>query len=642
MRIAIAGLVLLACGISACSKHDAPDAQSADKFIADVNAELLARRPLWGAAGWVAATYITDDTQKLSAAATEQELEFDSRTIDGAKHYNGVTGLKPDTARSLILIKLGSSMPAPNDPAKRAELARIAAKMDANYGAAKWCSKDDAGNERCLPLQEIEKIIDNADQSHSPAEIAAAWAGWHATAKPIRNDYPRFVELMNEGAREVGFADTGELWRGGYDMTPAEFDREIERLWSQVQPLYEQLHCTVRNTLNKKYGDAIVPNNGLIPAHLLGNMWAQEWSNLYPLLEPYKGVANLDVSNALKAQREQEYQRLLAAYKGKPGAVQLADIAHEADSAMAVKMTRMAEDFYTSLGMPGLPDSFWQKSMLVQPRDRDVQCHASAWDMDLSVPDVRIKQCIEPTEGELTTIHHEMGHIYYYLMYQKQTPLFQRGAHDGFHEAIGDTITLSMTPAHLQKIGLVRQAQTDQRALINSQMKLALDKIVFLPFGKLVDQWRWKVFSGETSPAQYNDSWWALRARYQGVSMPMARAADDFDPGAKYHIAGNTPYTRYFLSFILQFQFHKALCDAAGYTGPLSQCDIYGNTAAGEKFMAMLAAGASQPWPDTLEKLTGTRKMDASALIEYFQPLMDYLAGQNKGLSCGWQEQGKS
>jgi peptidyl-dipeptidase A len=639
MRNAIAALAVLSCCV-ACSKQEQAampvNTETADKLIADVNSELLTKRPMWGAAAWVAATYITDDTQRLSAVATEQGLEFNSRTIEAAKRYNGVTGLKPDTARSLQLIKLGSSMPAPNDPAKRAELAKISTKMEANYGAAKWCRKDAAGNEQCLPLQDIEKIIDNTALKNSPAEIAAAWAGWHATAKPIKADYARFVELINEGAREIGFADAGELWRGGYDMTPVEFDSEVERLWSQVQPLYEQLHCTVRNKLNQKYGDEVVPKDGLIPAHLLGNMWAQQWSNLYPILEPYKGVADLDVSSSLRAQRDQFYQQRVAAFKGKPTIVQQAEMAHAADSAMANKMTQIAEDFYTSLGMPKLPDSFWQKSLLVKPRDREVQCHASAWDMDSTITDVRIKQCIEPSEDQLITIHHELGHIYYYLMYQKQQPLFQGGAHDGFHEAIGDTITLSLTPLHLQKIGLVRTVQADQRALINSQMKLALDKIVFLPWGKLVDQWRWQVFSGLAKPEQYNDSWWALRSRYQGVSVPMARATDDFDPGAKYHVPGNTPYTRYFLSFILQFQFHKALCDAAGYVGPLSQCDIYGNKAAGEKFMAMLASGASQPWQDTMEKLTGTRNMDASAIIDYFQPLMRYLAEQNKGLTCGW------
>jgi peptidyl-dipeptidase A len=641
MRIAMIVVTALCASLCACQKHSAVSSATpaaADKFVADVNAELHDKQPIWNAAAWVAATDINDDTQRLSAAATEENLAFDSRTIDQAKHFNGMTNLKPDTARSLLLIKLGSSMPAPDDAAKRAELAKIAARMEANYGAAKWCRKDAAGNDECLALQEIEKIVNNVDFKFTPEQIADAWVGWHVTAKPIRQDYQRFVELMNEGAREIGFADTGELWRAGYDMTPKQFDTEVERLWTQVQPLYQQLHCAVRNKLNQKYGEALVPHQGLIPAHLLGEMWAEEWSNLYPLMQPYQGVASVDVSGALKAQRDLLYRLRLAAFKGKPSIVQQADMAHAADSVMAEKMTRIAEDFYTSLGMPALPDSFWKKSLLVQPRDRDVECHASAWNMDLSIPDVRIKQCMEPNEEDLMTIHHELGHVYYYLLYQKLPPLFQEGAHDGFHEAIGDTITLSLTPAHLQKIGLAKNIQSDDRALINAQMKLALDKIAFLPWGKLVDQWRWKVFSGEIKPDHYNQAWWALRQRYQGISAPVARSEQDFDPGAKNHVATNTPYTRYFLSFILQFQFHKALCDAAGFKGPLSQCDIYGNKAAGEKFMAMLAAGASQPWQDTLEKLTGTRQMDAAALIEYFQPLTKYLAEQNKGLTCGWPE----
>jgi peptidyl-dipeptidase A len=300
-----------------------------------------------------------------------------------------------------------------------------------------------------------------------------------------------------------------------------------------------------------------------------------------------------------------------------------------------VKITRRAEDFYTSMGFPKLPDSFWQKSMLVQPRDRDVVCHASAWDIDMK-GDVRIKQCIEADEEHLETIHHEMGHIYYDLMYNPLPPLFQSAAHDGFHEAIGDTITLSLTPGHLHKIGLVPAQKPDPKATVNAQMKWALNKIVFLPWGKLVDQWRWKVFSGEIKPAQYNAAWWNLRQGYQGVSMPMTRTEDDFDPGAKYHIPGNTPYTRYFLSFVIQFQFYKALCDASGYKGPLNECDFYGNKAAGEKYMAMLKAGQSKPWQDTLEKLTGTRQMDGSALIEYFTPLLAYLKEQNQGQECGW------
>jgi peptidyl-dipeptidase A len=434
----------------------------------------------------------------------------------------------------------------------------------------------------------------------------------------------------------MGVADAGELWRSGYDMGPVEFEAETERLWNQVQPLYEALHCHVRARLNRRYGDALVPKDGTIPAHLLGNMWAQQWSNIYPLLEPFKGAGSLDVTAALQDQRTGAHQKILAAFKGRPAPKDLAEMGHQADRAQAEKMTRTAEDFYTSIGFPELPETFWQRSLLVQPRDRDVVCHAAAFDMDMQ-GDVRIKQCIEPDEEQLATIHHELGHVYYYLLYNALPPIFQTGAHDGFHEAIGDTVTLSLTPAHLHKIGLVPAQKTDARGTINAQMKWALDKIVFLPWGKLVDQWRWKVFSGEIGPDKYNEAWWRLREHYQGVSAPLPRSEQDFDPGAKYHIPANVPYTRYFLSFILQFQFYKALCEAAGHDGPLHECSFYGNREAGRRFMDMLQQGASRPWPETLEKLTGTRQMDAGALMEYFAPLRAYLEEQNAGLACGWQ-----
>lgn len=645
--LALVALTLAGCGPSsptATTEHPSPapevktalQAADADGFIADVNAWHDSNDPRFAAAYWVAATYINEDTQKLAAAATGESLEYVSRKIGEARRYDGLQGLSPATGRALKLLKLGSTMPAPSDAAAREQLATIAARMEANYGAAKWCRESDDGRDHCLTLPEIEKIIDNVDFSHTPAQLAEAWAGWHATARPIRADYQQFVGLMNQGAHEIGFKDTGELWRGGYDMSPAEFDAEVERLWGQVKPLYEQLHCAVRGKLNQKYGDAVVPKDGLIPAQLLGNMWAQQWSNLYPLMEPYPGVSDLDVGKALKEKRENELQKLLAGYKSPPAAVERAELEHRADHAVAEDMTRIAEDFYTSLGMPALPGSFWERSLLIQPRDRDVVCHASAWDVDLARDDVRIKLCIEPSGEHLATIHHELGHIYYYLMYKDQPALFRSGANDGFHEAIGDTVTLSLTPEHLQRIGLVQTAQNDPHAVVNSQMKLALDKITFLPWGKLVDQWRWRVFSGEIGPGDYNAGWWKLREQYQGVAPPLARSEEDFDPGAKYHIPANTPYTRYFLAFILQFQFQKALCDAAGFEGPLYQCDIYGNREAGDRLMAMLRAGASQPWQDTLETLTGSRQMDASAIIEYFQPLMEYLKLQNQGSGCGW------
>ena len=637
-------IVIAACGLSepdnkassaTTNAAAAPTAADADRFVAEVNAFRLDNAARLAAAYWVAQTYISEDAQLLAAQATEEQLAYESAKAEEAKRFNNTQGLSPQTTRALTLIKLGPTMPAPSDPAQREELAKLAAKMEANYGSGQWCRPNADGQEECLKLQAIEKIIDNVEFKNTPADIEAAWNAWHLTSRPIRQDYQRFAELMNQGARELGFKDTGELWRGGYDMAPDAFDLEVERLWGQVKPLYELLHCTVRDKLNQKYGDDVVPENGLIPAHLLGNMWAQQWSNLYALVEPYPGQSDLDVSSALRVQRDNEYTKLRAAFKGRPGPVDLAELERKADAAQAQNMTRIAEDFYVSLGFPKLPDSFWKNSLLVQPRDRDVVCHASAWDMNLK-GDVRIKQCIEPTEEQLTTIHHELGHIYYYLSYNSLPPIFQSGAHDGFHEAIGDTITLSLTPDHLKKIGLVSNVQVNDKATINTQMKLALDKIVFLPWGKLVDQWRWKVFSGAITPEQYNAGWWALREQYQGVSPPNTRSEADFDPGAKYHIPGNTPYTRYFLSFILQFQFQKALCDASGFKGPLHECDTYGNAEAGKRFIEMLRLGASQPWPDTLEKLTGTRSMDASAITEYFAPLIAHLKQQNEGRSCGW------
>jgi peptidyl-dipeptidase A len=627
-------MTLASCGepsTTAATKPSGPaTAAEADKFVDDINADIRRMLPYFSAASWVQATYITDDTQMLSSRATEEYLNWQARRVEESKRFNGVEGMKPDTARSIMLLK-NVSAPAPSDPGLQSELAKILSKMEANYGAGKWCRTE----KECLNLTEIEKIINDPNQT--PEARAAAWKGWHETARPIRKDYQRFVEIVNQGAKEMGFADTGEVWRGAYDMKPDAFAQETERLWTQVKPLYDELHCYVRGKLNAKYGDAVVSKSGPIPSHLLGNMWAQQWGNIYPLVEPYKGIAGLDVTAALKKQRDGEFAKLRRENPKARTPEEIAELSHQADAAMSVKMTRTAEDFYVSLGMPKLPDSFWKKSMLTRPRDREVVCHASAWDLNME-GDVRIKQCIEPNEEELTTIHHELGHIYYDLMYNPLPPMFQGAAHDGFHEAIGDTITLSLTPAHLNKIGLVPAQKVDPKAVINSQMKWALDKIVFLPWGKLVDQWRWKVFSGEVAPADYNAAWWKLREQYQGVSSPVARSEEDFDPGAKYHIPGNTPYTRYFLAFVLQFQFQKALCEAAGHKGPLNECDTYGSKEAGAKYMEMLKAGASKPWPETLQKLTGGKEMDGSALIEYFQPLMGYLKEQNQGKSCGWSK----
>jgi peptidyl-dipeptidase A len=439
-------------------------------------------------------------------------------------------------------------------------------------------------------------------------ELLDAWIGWRTISPPMRKDYERLVALGDEGAREIGFANLGELWRAGYDMKPAAFEQETERLWGQVKPLYEQLHCYVRAKLQQTYGPERIPDGKPIPAHVLGNMWAQEWSAVYPLVEPFPGVSGtLDVDAALKKRGWD-----------------------------ALKMVKTGEGFFTSLGLKPLPATFWERSMFTKPRDREVVCHASAWDVTYG-GDLRIKMCIKPIEEDLVTIHHELGHNYYYQYYFERPVLFQQGANDGFHEAIGDAIALSVTPAYYQKIGLLDAVPPpDEKGIINIQMKRALDKIAFLPFGKLIDQWRWNVFSGAVPPSRYNAAWWDLRREYQGVDAPVPRTEADFDPGAKYHIPANTPYTRYFLAHIYQFQFHRALCRAAGHEGPLHTCSIYGNGEAGRRLAAMLAMGSSRPWPEAMDALTGEKRADASALLEYFEPLRSWLEEENRGRRCGW------
>jgi peptidyl-dipeptidase A len=575
-------------------------AADADAFVAAANDEFRAGYRETSAAQWIGSTYINADSQLIASKANERHLAWLNAKNEQAKAYAGVDGLAPATDRTLDLLKLATPMAAPSDPLRRAELTRIAAGLEAAYGSGKHCT-DPADPATCRDLGQLSEVL--ASDRDWDAQLAA-WTGWHGIAAPMRADYQRFVALVNEGAGELGFANAGEMWRAGYDMSPADFEAETDRLWLQVQPLYEALHCHVRDVLGERYGDRM-PADGTIPAHVTGNMWAQDWTALYPMLEPFPGVSNLDVDAALVA------------------------------SGMdAQAMTRRAEDFYTSLGMPALPASFYANSQFTKPADREVVCHASAWDMDLS-GDVRIKMCIKPTEEEFTTIYHELGHIYYYLAYNHQPPLFQGGAHDGFHEAIGDTVVLSLTPQYLAGIGLAGAAPENEQATLNAQMKMALSKVVFLPFGKLIDQWRWAVFDGRIAPEAYNAGWWDLRRRYQGVSAE-GRSEDHFDPGAKYHVPGNTPYTRYFLAHILQFQFHRALCEASGHTGPLHACSVYGNAAAGEKFWAMLRHGNSQPWQATLKELTGTEQMDASAMLDYFAPLMAWLQEQNAGRQCGW------
>ena len=598
----LAGIALVAL-LAACSEQAADEkaaatpTETAEEFVARANAELKELSREIGAAEWVRSTYITQDTAILAAAASERYAKWHSGMVQQALAYDGQE-LDPTTRRAIDLLKLGTSLPTPADPAKRKELTLIATELEGMYGAGQFCE----GGE-CKSLPELEEVF---IASRDYDELQKAWEGWRTISPPMREKYQRYVDLVNEGAGELGYGDLGEMWRAGFDMSPAEFQDEAARLWDQVKPLYEELHCAVRAKLGEHYGEDKVPQDGPIPAHLLGNMWAQEWGFIYDIMEPYPGVSDLDVDRTLKKKHYSPQE-----------------------------LVRSAENFYVSLGMDRLPETFWERSQFSKPRDREVVCHASAWGLD-GGNDLRIKMCIKQTYDELRTIYHELGHNYYQAAYKDQPPLFQGSAHSGFHEAIGDTVTLSMTPSYLKEVGLINSAEESEKAVINRQMQMALDKIAFLPFGKLIDEWRWGVFSGDIKPGDYNKAWWEMRTRYQGIAPPSERGEDFFDPGAKYHIPGNVSYTRYFLARILQFQFQRSLCEIAGHEGDLASCSIFGSTEAGDRFHAMMASGQSEPWQDALEKLTGTREMDATAIIDYFQPLMGYLKEQNEGRSCGW------
>lgn len=574
--------------------------ESADAqwFIAQVNRGLRAVFVAQFEAAWLNATDITKEHESRLAARTSETMAYLSTVIPLAARFDEI---KTDqhTRRQLTLLKRATSLPAPINPSRRERLAEIAAKLEGMYGAGKSCSP----NGDCRDLETLEKVFSESDDAN---ELLKAWRDWRSVAEPMRPLYAEMISLANEGARELHFDDLGDLWRSQYDMDPEAFEAEMMRLWEQVKPLYEALHCHVRAKLNEKYGDAFVPLDRAIPAHLLGNMWAQDWSGLYPILVPAPEQPSIDVTAALK---ERGYTPL--------------------------SLTRLAERFFTSLGFDPLPKTFWERSLFTKPADRDVVCHASAWDVHLN-NDLRLKMCIKIDQEDLITLHHELGHHYYYQSYYTLPTILQEGANDGFHEGIGDTLALSVTPQYLAQSGILKEASEHPLALLNQQLKMGLEKLSFLPFGLLVDQWRWRVFSGAVDESEYTKLWWELREKYQGIRAPVERSQSAFDPGAKYHIPGHTPYMRYFIAHILQFQFHRALCEQSGHRGPLHSCSIYGSKAAGERLKATLALGASEPWPIALERLTGSSLMDASALIEYFKPLHTYLKAQNANRKCGW------
>lgn len=600
MRNVLLAATMMA-GLVSSAPAFAQSVEDVEKFIKEAEATLSADSARLNRIEWVNSTYLTEDTDALAAEAGARQTELSVRLALEAAKFEKVPGLSPELKRKLTILTGGIVLPAPTTAGAADELSRISTKLQSDYGRGE-------GTLKGAPINGSD-IEEQMAVNRDPEQLKEMWTSWHdKVGAPMRADYQKLVEIANQGAKELGYPDVSAMWRSQYDMPAEDVAKVTDAIWQDVKPLYDDLHCYVRGSLNEKYGDAVQPKTGPIRADLLGNMWAQEWASIYDVVAP-KGAGDIgfDTTELLKA----------AGYDEK-------------------KMVETGEGFFTSLGFEKLPQTFWTRSMFLKPQDRDVVCHASAWDID-NLDDLRIKMCIKVNGQDFTTIHHELGHNFYQRAYKAQDFLFVNGANDGFHEAIGDTIALSITPEYLVQIGLLSKDKVPAADKdIGLLLRQALDKIAFMPFGLLVDKWRWGVFDGSVKPDGYNAAWNDLRLKYQGITPPVPRSEASFDAGAKYHIPATTPYLRYFLADALQFQFYKAACEQSGWTGPLHRCSFYGNKDVGQKFNAMLEMGASKPWPDALEAFTGQREMSGDAIIAYFAPLQAWLKEQNQGKSCGW------
>ncbi len=589
--------------VSCASETETVTEQDAKDFLAEVQETAEIEGPVISSAYWISSNFITYDSQIVAADFSKRYTLMGLEQAREAAKFDELD-LPPEDRRALNIIKNGFVMPPPLDEDLAGELSSISTELEAMYGSGTHCFNAD----ECYDLEAFEAIIDN---SRDPDELLKAWNGWREIGKPMKGKYLRMVDIGNQGAQDLGFDGLSDLWFSQYDMPAEEFSETVDRVYEDLKPLYESLQCHVRAELNEYYGDDVVPNEGSIPAHVLGNMWAQSWANVYDIVYQEESL-------------------------GQP--IDLTKVINDRDLT-EVEMVEIAENFFLSLGFEPLPETFWERSLFVKPQDRGVVCHASAWDINPKTQDLRIKMCIEKNAEDFSTIHHELGHIFYYQAYAHQPSVFQSGANDGFHEAVGDLLSLSITPNYLVDIGFVTEEEADlaKQDSVAFLMKQALDGVVPTPWTLMLDKWRMAVFNGDLAEDEINDYWWELREKYQGVKSPNERPEDAFDPGAKYHIPGNTPYTRYYLARVLQYQFHESLCNEIGFEGPLHECSIYGSEIAGEKLRAMLSMGQSQPWQDALESMIGTRELSGTAMLNYYAPLKEWLDVQNEGRVCGWE-----
>ncbi len=590
--------------VTACepSSEQTNDSEDLENFLEQVEKENNEEGPVIYSASWISSNFITYDSQKVIADyATRYTLKSLERARKASEFDNIETSSK--NRRMLDILKGSFVMPPPLDKELASELSQISTSLEAMYGSGEYCFEEND----CYDLEAFESIIDN---SRDPNELIKAWQGWHEISKPMRPMYMRMVEIGNQGSIDLGYNGLSDLWFSKYDMPAQDFLNDTDRVWEEVKPLYDALHCHVRWKLSEHYGEEIVSKEKPLPVHLLGNMWGQSWSNIYDLVyEENPEAMSVNVTRIIEEKALDE-----------------------------IEMVEYAEDFFISIGFEPLPETFWERSLFVKPRDRSVVCHASAWNLDPANNDLRIKMCIERNEEDFITIHHELGHIFYYQAYNHLPTLFQGGANDGFHEAFGDLLSLSVTPDYLKDIDFIsaKDAEEAKKDPIGLLMKQALEGVVVIPWALMLDKWRSGVFDGNIDETNLNASWWAMREQYQGITSPSYRSEEFFDPGAKYHIPGNTPYTRYYLARIMQYQFHESLCNHINYDGYLHECSIYGSKAAGDKIISTMAMGESMPWQDAFENITGSRELSGKSIMNYYAPLMEWLEEQNKDRTCGW------
>ena len=598
-------LIAIAAIVTACSQTSEQSTSETDLevFLEKIEKDNLSEGPVVSSAYWIGSNFITHDSQNIVA---DYSKRYTLKSLENSRIASSFNDLKTSDSnrRKLELLKSSFVMPPPLDENLASELSSISTKLEAMYGSGEYCYEDGS----CYDLEAFEQIIDN---SRNPEDLLMAWNGWHEIGKPMKPMYMRMVEIGNQGSRDLGYSGLDDLWFSKYDMPADEFLEETDSVWEEVKPLYDALHCHVRSQLNAHYGDEVVPLDGPLPVHLMGNMWGQSWSNIYDLVYPEASqTKSVNVTQIIEERNINE-----------------------------IEMVEYAEDFFLSIGFEPLPDTFWERSLFVKPQDRSVVCHASAWNLDSANNDLRIKMCIEKNEEDFITIHHELGHIFYYQAYNHLPTLFQGGANDGFHEAFGDLLTLSITPDYLNRIGFISEGEAElaKNDSIGLLMKQALEGVVVIPWALMLDKWRAGVFKGEIGRDELNQAWWNMRESYQGIAPPSERSEQYFDPGAKYHIPGNTPYTRYYLARIMQYQFHESLCNEMGFVGLLHECSIYGDKVAGEKIISTMAMGQSAPWQDAFEKLTGSRNISGKSVMNYYKPLKDWLDIQNNNRICGWE-----